>query len=57
MQLVFTGIKMTEYEILSLAHRTCWRYKDAGPTFTFDEKTLLEFVRLLKVMEKPVGSA
>lgn len=48
---------MTDYEILSLAHRTCWKYKDAGPTFTFDEKTLLEFVRLLKVMEKPVGNA
>ena len=48
---------MTDYEILSLAHRTCWRYKHDGPLFTFDEKTMLEFVRLLKVMEKPVGNA
>lgn len=42
---------MTDYEILSLAHRVCWKYKDSGPTYTFDKNTLLEFVRILKMME------
>ena len=58
---------MTEYEILQLAHRTCWKYKagvDAMPnkraekeTYTFDRATMLEFVRIMRLMEKPNGSA
>ena len=50
---------MTDYEILSLAHRTCWKYKEGekGQTYTFDPKTLLEFVRIMKLMEQPKGSA
>lgn len=56
---------MTEYEILQLAHRTCWKYKvGANPlnkteneTYTFNKETILEFVRILKLMEKPNGSA
>ena len=50
---------MTDYEIMSLAHRVCWKYKDGdkGQTYTFDKDTLLEFVRILKLMEKPSGTA
>ena len=45
---------MTDYEILSLAHRICWKYKesDKGPSYTFDKETLLEFARILKLMER-----
>ena len=43
---------MTDYEVLALAHRTCWKYKDAGPTYTFDKETLLEFYRILKMMDE-----
>ena len=34
---------MTDYEILSLAHRICWKYKDGdkGPSYTFDKDTML----------------
>lgn len=40
---------MTDYEILSLAHRICWKYKenDKGPNYTFDKETMLEFVRII----------
>jgi len=48
---------MTEYEILSLAHRVCWKYHAEKETYTFDKKTMLEFVRILKMMEKPSGNA
>lgn len=50
---------MTEYEILELAHRTCWKYKDGdkGSMYTFDKQTMLEFVRIMKLMEKPNGTA
>jgi hypothetical protein len=50
---------VTDYEILQLAHRVCWKYKhgEKGDTYTFDEETLKEFVRLLKLMEKPSGTA
>jgi len=51
---------MTDYEVLSLAHRTCWKYK-AGTdklqnkadkeTYTFDKETMLEFVRILRMMD------
>jgi hypothetical protein len=46
---------MTDYEVLQLAHRTCWKYKhgDKGDTYTFDENTMKEFVRLLRLMESP----
>lgn len=45
---------MTDYEILSLAHRTCWKYKDGekGQTYTFDKDTMLEFYRILKMMDE-----
>mgnify|MGYP003329140111 CR=1 FL=1 len=45
---------MTDYEVLALAHRVCWKYKhgDKGDTYTFDKETMLEFVRILKMMEK-----
>lgn len=50
---------MTDYEIMSLAHRVCWKYKEGekGQTYTFDKDTLLEFVRIMKLMEKPSGTA
>jgi len=53
---------MTEYEILSLAHRICWKYKKSqdphhSDTYTFNDTTMLEFVRILKMMEKPSGNA
>ena len=58
----FTEVKMTDYEILSLAHRICWKYKKSqdqhhSDTYTFNDKTMLEFVRILKMMEKPSGTA
>lgn len=48
---------MTEYEILSLAHRTCWKYKhgDKGDTYTFDKDTMLEFARILRMMDSPAA--
>ena len=53
---------MTDYEILSLAHRICWKYKKSqdphhSDTYTFNDKTMLEFVRILKMMERPSGTA
>ena len=50
---------MTDYEIMSLAHRVCWKHKEGekGQTYTFDKDTLLEFVRILNLMEKPSGTA
>jgi hypothetical protein len=54
---------MTDYEILSLAHRTCWKYKagtgvvpnkrEERETYTFDRATMLEFVRIMRLMEQP----
>ena len=45
---------MTDYQVKELAHRVCWKYKhgEKGDTYTFDENTLLEFARLLKLMEE-----
>lgn len=50
---------MTDYEILNLAHRICWKYKhgDKGDTYTFDKATMLEFVRLLDMVKKDQGKA
>jgi len=44
---------VTDYQVKELAHRVCWKYKmgDKGENFTFDVNTLLEFARLLKLME------
>lgn len=45
---------MTDYEIKQAGFRMCLKYKDGdkGPTYTFNEKTLLEFARILILMEK-----
>jgi hypothetical protein len=53
---------MTDYEVLQLAHRTCWKYKHSkdpnhSDTYTFNEHTLKEFVRILRLMEKASGTA
>ena len=43
---------MTDYEIKSTAFRLCLKYKDGdkGPTYTFNEKTILEFARALEYL-------
>ena len=48
---------MTDYQAKELAHRVCWKYKKSqdpkhSDTYTFNENTLLEFVRVLLLMEK-----
>lgn len=48
---------MTDYQVTELAHRVCWKYKKSqdphhSDTYTFNEKTLLEFARILTLMEK-----
>ena len=45
---------MTDYQVKEAAFRICLKYKDGdkGPTYTFNEKTLLEFARILLIMEK-----
>ena len=48
---------MTDYEVLQLAHRTCWKFHAEKETYTFNKETLLEFARILKLMEKPNGTA
>lgn len=48
---------MTDYEILSLAHRTCWKFNAEKEAYTFNKETLLEFIRIMKMMEKPSGTA
>ena len=51
---------MTDYEVLELAHRTCWKYKCSkdphhSDTYTFNKHTMLEFYRILKLMEEKSG--
>ena len=51
---------MTDYEVLELAHRTCWKYKHSkdphhSDTYTFNKHTMLEFYRILKLMEEKSG--
>lgn len=53
---------MTEFEFKELAHRVCWKYKKStdpkhSDTYTFNEKTLAEFYRLIKLMDKNNGSS
>ena len=45
---------MTDYEIKDAAFRLCLKYKDGdkGPTYTFNEKTVMEFARALEYMVK-----
>lgn len=48
---------MTDYQVKELAHRVCWKYKKSqdphhSDTYTFNDHTLLEFARVLKLMEK-----
>lgn len=48
---------MTEYEVLELAHRVCWKYKCSkdpahSDTYTFNKHTMLEFYRILKMMDE-----
>jgi hypothetical protein len=48
---------MTPYEIITEAHRICWRYKKShdpshSDTYTFNEHTLLEFARVLIQAER-----
>lgn len=50
------GNTMTDYQVKELAHRVCWRYKASknpkdSDTYTFNEQTLLEFARILKLMD------
>ncbi len=44
---------VTDYQVKEAAFRICLKYKDGdkGPTYTFNEKTLLEFARILLIME------
>lgn len=51
---------MTEYQVKELAHRVCWKYKKSqdpkqSDTYTFNDHTLAEFYRLLKLMEDGNG--
>ena len=41
---------MTDYEILELAHRTCWKYNhvDENNRFTFNNHTMIELVRKIE---------
>ena len=53
---------MTDYEVLELAHRVCWKYKQSkdpnhSDTYTFNAETMKEFVRIMRLMEKPSGNA
>jgi hypothetical protein len=47
---------MTDDEIIQLAHRTAWRYKHSSDQnrilYTFNQMTLLEFVRKLAILER-----
>lgn len=48
---------MTDYKVKELAHRVCWKYKKSqdphhSDTYTFNENKLLEFARLLALMEE-----
>lgn len=48
---------MTDYQVEELAHRICWKYKKSSDphhsdTYTFNKNTLLEFARILILMEK-----
>ena len=48
---------MTDYQVEELAHRICWKYKKSSDphhsdTYTFNKHTLLEFARVLAIMEK-----
>ena len=48
---------MTEYEILELAHRVCWKYKCSkdpahSDTYTFNKDTMLEFARVMEYQIK-----
>ena len=45
---------MTDHQIKDAAFRICLKYKDGdkGPTYTFNEKTILEFARALEYLVK-----
>ena len=45
---------MTDYQVKEAAFRTCLKYKDGdkGPTYTFNEKTIVEFARALEYLVK-----
>lgn len=48
---------MTDYQVLELAHRICWKYKKSSDpnhsdTYTFNEYTMKEFARVLLLMAK-----
>lgn len=45
---------MTDYDVKQAAFRICLKYKDGdkGPTYTFNDKTILEFARALEYLVK-----
>jgi hypothetical protein len=45
---------VTDHQIKDAGFRICLKYKDGdkGPTYTFNEKTLLEFARALEYLVK-----